>query len=112
MKRILIAVAALPLLGGMALADESTYDTVVRKFGEAYAIGEKCPTLEVNAAWTSLYALGLGIEFDDAFKLRLAAEVNKARATIASVKPDMACVMGNMLYGKKGTNGPNLLMNE
>lgn len=112
MKRILMVLAAVSLAASAAIAQESTYDTVVRKFGEAYAIGEKCPSLKVSAEWMSIYSMGFGIAVDEDFKRRMADEADKARATIVDLAPDMACVMGNMLYGKSGTNGPNLLTKE
>ena len=112
MKRILMVLAVALLATSAAQAEESTYDTVLRKFGEAFAIGEKCPSLAPNPTWSAVYAMGLGIEIDDAFKRRMAAEVERARNTIAELDSGSACLMGHMLYGKNGTNGPNLLMDE
>ena len=112
MKRILIVAAGLSLLACPALAEESTYDTVVRKFGEAYAIGEKCPSLEINAARMAIYLVGLGLEPDEAFKNRVLVRFAAAKAELADVNRYKLCTLGHMLYGESGTNAPGLLKVE
>lgn len=112
MERILILAAGLSLLAGPALADESTYDTVVRKYGEAYAIAAICPSLEINAGRMAIYLVGLGIELDEAFKGRVLEQVATAKTKLGDTNRYKVCTLGHMLYGESGTNAPGLLKVE
>ncbi|VVT15360.1 hypothetical protein [Hoeflea sp. EC-HK425] len=112
MKRSLMVAVAMALVAGPAIADESTYDTVVRKYGEAYAIADICPSLEINAGRMAIYLVGLGIELDEAFKSRVLEQVAVAKTTLGDTNRYKVCTLGHMLYGESGTNAPGLLKVE
>jgi len=113
MKRILMVMAAAGLASiSLATAQESTYDTVTRKYGEAYAIADICPSLGINASRMAVYLVGLGLEPDEVFKRRVLERVAAAKAELAGVNRYKVCTLGHMLYGESGTNAPGLLKVE
>lgn len=111
MKRILVVMAAASL-AVPAVAEESIYDTVTRKYGEAYAIADICPSLGINASRMAIYLVGLGVELDAAFKSRVLEQVAVAKTKLAGTNPYQVCTLGHMLYGESGTNAPGLLKVE
>ncbi|RWK61822.1 MAG: hypothetical protein EOR85_12855 [Mesorhizobium sp.] len=107
----MLAATLMTTWAGPGIAEDQM-EIVTRKFGEAMALGQVCGTLKANTAMMTLYTIGLGYTLDDEMKARIAVNFGKSLAVIDGRSEADACVVGEMLYGKKGTNAPGLLIAE
>lgn len=115
MKVLVLAVvlaAALVATGAGQARAEDQIDIVARKFGEAMAIGQDCPTLKVSTTRMTVYTMALGYTLDDDLKARIAINFGKSLATLEGKSQNDICLVGKALYGEKGTNAPGLLVAE
>lgn len=108
MKRLVVAAALVAAFAGSSLADNAR-DTIARKYGEAMALAELCTDLRFNSGRATVYLAAAHIEFDDTFKAVAAVSHNRTLTELYGKQADDVCLVGEALYGSKGTNGPGLL---
>lgn len=108
MKKIVLAAALVAAGTGFAVADNAR-DTIARKYGEAMALAELCTDLRFNSSRATVYLAAANIEFDDTFKAVATVSHNRTLTDLTGKNADDICLVGEALYGPKGTNGPGLL---
>jgi hypothetical protein len=108
MRRFVLAAALVAAFAGGSLASDAR-DTVARKYGEAMAIAELCPTLAFNNGRATVYLAAANIAFDDTFKSVATVSHNRTLTDLYGKSADDVCLVGEALYGPEGTNGPRLL---
>ena len=84
--------------------------TVARKFGEAFAIAERCPALAANLDRMGTASAALGIEIDGGFKAVMMVWKNRTLTELSGVSEVDVCNLGRWRYGAAGTEGPRLLV--
>ncbi len=104
-----IAVAAIVLAGTGAAWSENTRDIVARKYGQAMAMADRCPTLRFNSSRGSLYIVSLGVPFDKTFEAVMTVHRNRALTEMDGYSRETVCKTGVLLFGPKGTEAPRLL---
>lgn len=106
--RFCLAAALGVALVGQAFGAD-TRDTVARKFGEAFALAERCPTLKPNTTRMGIYTTALGVKVDTAFEGVVTVWHNRALTELYEVSDADTCTLGSLRYGAKGSEGPGLL---
>ncbi|MCA0275844.1 MAG: hypothetical protein LCH86_07565 [Proteobacteria bacterium] len=107
--RLCLAAALCALgLGGPAQGSE-TRDTVARKFGEAFALADRCLSLKANTTRMGAYTALLGLKVDATFESVVTVWRNRTLTELVEASDADACRLGQMRYGAKGSEGPGLL---
>lgn len=84
-------------------------DTVARKFGEAFAFAERCPSLKPDTVRMGVYSTALGLKVDKTFESVMTVWHNRTLTDLVDVSSADACSLGRHRYGAEGSEGPGLL---
>lgn len=94
--------------GAPAIAADG-WQTVARKFGEAYALAENCGSATVNVERMGIYSAALGLDIDETFKTVVTISHDKTLTTIVDASEADVCNLATWRYGAEGTEGPGLI---
>ncbi|RWO57276.1 hypothetical protein [Mesorhizobium sp.] len=106
---MIVAAALVTAWAGLGRADDNELFSAM--LGEAVALDELCPSLQIDQNMVVNYAGILNVGNSDKIKADMRAFYERSRIAWASKPFDDACAAGQRLYGAKGTKLPMLLKN-